>query len=168
MAAAKSIAGKNLFNQAFNRATPIEVPAPELGKGVVVRFKSEWTVDDVISVVSVPDWKEPVIFELILARVSMLDADGKPMVEDGKDEWFQRGTNGVLLGALARRAKLPDRFCEMFRSSDPGAKPLDQKDFTRVVYDLSVAMKLAPASIRKWAAKDLLNVLESASPPAEG
>ena len=176
------VADKHLFAKAFADQTPIEVPAPELGADVVVRFKPAFTVEDVCAVVCLerddvvegsaepkkPAWQNPLLLELALARIALLDEDGRPMVEANEPEWFQIGSDGVLLCRLARRAGLVDRFLAAFRSKPDGDnEPLTADGMRRIVADLATVMKISPESIRSWPAKDLTAVLESMKEQAD-
>lgn len=163
--ASGQIANKHAFAEAFARAAPIVVDAPELGEGAVCRFKGEFTVDDVLAVVAVPGWNsEPLVLALALARIALIDDDGKPAVEEGDDAWFQRGSNGVLLARLARRAGLPERFLLAFRAGrddESDGEPLDEERLRRTVAELSVVLRLSPNAIRSWAASDLVDTLSA-------
>ena len=161
-------ATKHDIHGAFSASKPIEVPAPELGDGVVVRFKAEFTVDDLVSVVSVDGWKEPLMLELILGRLALLDEEGRPMVDPKSDDWFQRGINGVHLVRWAKRAGLAERFTLAFREREgTDSEAVTEERIRRVVADLSTAMKLSPDTVRKWALSDLMDVLESFTRKAE-
>ena len=158
------IADKHTFAKAFARSAPIVVDAPELGPDHAVRFKGEFTVDDVLAVVAVPGWdSQPLTLDLALARLALLGEDDRPLVEDGNDVWFQRGSNGVMIARLARRAGLADRFLCAFRGQPDGddAEPLDEDRLRRTIAELAVVLRLAPSGIRSWAARDLVDVLST-------
>ena len=160
------VADKHAFAEAFARSAPIVVDAPELGDGIEVRFKPQFTVDDILSVTAVPGWnREPLVLAMALARVALVGEDGQPLVPDGEAEWFQRGANGVLLARLARRAGLVDRFLLAFRSrpdhEDGDGEPLDAESLRRTVAELAVVMRLSPDSVRGWPARDLADTLDA-------
>ena len=159
------VASKHTFNEAFAKRGPIDVAAPELGEDIVVRFRQPFTVDDVLAVVAVPNWREPMVMDMLLARLSMVDKDGKACVEDGKgkDTWYQRGADGILLCRLSRRAKLREAFMLAFREREgaPSDKEVSEEELRHTIADLSIAMKIAPKGIRDWPAADLVDVLGS-------
>lgn len=161
-----TVATKNTFAEAFAKKRYIEVAAPELGADVVVRFKPQFNVGDMLTVLAVEGWKEPLVLDIILARVALIDEHGKPLVDDASDKWFNEGTDGVLLSRLAKRAGLVPIFLKAFKRSedDPdGDQELTGEALERTVSDLSLAMKLSPESIRRWPAKDLADVLRASA-----
>lgn len=160
------VASKHTFANAFVSRRPIEVEAPELGEGVVVRFKPEFTVDDVLTILAVKNWQDPLVFDILLARVAMIDEEGKPLVDDNNDKWFSEGTDGTLICRLSKRANLSAVFLKAFKRSedDPdGDKELTGDALQQTISDLSLAMKLSPESIRSWPAKDLADVLRASA-----
>ena len=156
-----SVADKQALHSAFQGQAPFEVEAPELGEGVVVRFKAELSVEDVLAVAAVETWQRELVLPIILFQRMAVDSEGKPLVEETGPKWFIEGASGVLISRLARRARLVERFAMLFKASPGDGEPLTQDGLTRVVQDVAVAMKLSPASIRAWAAQDLLGVLET-------
>ena len=164
------VADKHVFAAAFPDA-PIEVPAPELGPGVVARFRSRFTVDDLLAVATTEHWREQLVLELLLARLTLVDADGAPLVDAKEDTWFQRGADGVALARLARRAGLVERFALAFRAApdDPdGEEELTAEGVRRLVADIATAMRLAPETVRGWPLRDLHDVLRSLRATAPG
>ena len=142
--AKKTVADADVFHRAFSRRKPIEVDAPELGEGVVVRFRKTFRVADVLAVVSVPQWQSPMVLDLLLARLALVDADGNDVVDQSDDDWFQKGADGILLHRLSRRAKLREAFMLAFRAKEgePSGKELTEESLRQTIADLSVAMKL--------------------------
>lgn len=156
----KQVAGKHVWAEAFAQRQPIEVPAPELGDGVVVRCRATFTVDDLLVVASATNWREPITLGALLLRLTMVDEDGQPVVDPDDDVWFQQGADGVIASRIARRAGLIERFVEAFRGApDADGEELNGDVVRRVVAELALAMKLAPNSIRSWPLQDLRDVL---------
>ena len=150
-----------MFAAAANDA-PIEVPAPELGEGVVARFRSRFTVDDLLAVAGTPSSREPLVLDLLLARLALIDADGQRMVDPNDDDWFQRAADGVVMSRLARRAGLVAEFVRAFRAAPDGdGDELTEDGVRRVIADLALVMRLSPESIRGWALRDFGDVLAS-------
>ena len=161
------VADKHVFAAAFPDA-PIEVPAPELGPGVVARFRARFTVDDLLAVASTEHWREPLVIEILLARLALVDAEGRRLVDPADDTWFQRGIDGVSLSRLARRAGLVERFTRAFRAKpdDPdGEESLTAEGVRRLVADVAIAMRLSPESVRGWPLRDLADVLRALRGP---
>lgn len=165
----KQVADKHVFSAAFADARPIEVPAPELGKGVVVRFRPYFTVDDLLAVASTEHWREPLVLVLLLARLALLDVDGETVVDPASDEWFQRGVDGVAVARLARRAGLVDRFVKAFRAAPDGEgeEDLTAEGVRRVIADVATALRLSPETVRAWPLRDLRDVLSAADASAD-
>ena len=157
-----TVADKHAFAGAFADAAPLEAPAPELGDGVVVRFR-RCTVDDLLAVAKV-DFERPLVLDLILARLTLIDADGDQLVDPNDDVWFQRGTDGVLLARLAKRAGLAAEFALAFRPAvgEDSGEALTADRVRRTIADLAVAMRLSPDAIRRWPVADFVDVLRSA------
>ena len=163
------VADKFAFNNAFAQAAkkPIEVPAPELGADVVVRFKPTLTVDDVMFITTIPKWnEEESVLNISLTMLMMIDEDGNPVVDPKKDDWFRIGADGVLMVRLAKRAGLADIFARLWKRSvdeEGDGEPLTGESFERSMYDLSYAMRLAPDGMRSWPVKDMLELLKASA-----
>ena len=160
----KQVADKHLFAEAFADQTPIEVPAPELGADVVVRFRSRFQVDDLLAVAGTEHWRDPLVLGVLLARLTLVDADGAHLVDPKDADWFQRGADGVLLARLARRAALVERFVLVYRTApddEDSGEELTAESVRRTVADIATAMRLSPESVRGWPLRDLLDVLAS-------
>lgn len=158
------VADKHMFAEAFADQTHIEVPAPELGPGVVVHFRPAYRVDDLLAVAATKNWQDPLVLGLLLARLTLVDADGADLVDPEDDTWFQRGADGVALARIARRAGLVERFVLAYRAApdDAGdAEELSAEGVRRVVADIATAMRLSPETVRGWPLRDLLDVLNS-------
>ena len=163
------VADKHIFAEAFADRAPIEVPAPELGESRTVRFRQPFTVDDVLAVSRVDGWQQPLVLDVLLARLTLVGADGQPLVDPAEADWFQRGTDGVLLARLAKRAGLVDRFSLAFRPAvgEDDGEPLTAARVRRTIADLALALKLSPGAIRGWPVPDFLDVLRSATDDAD-
>ena len=96
------VADKHVFAATFENK-PIEVPAPEFGEGVVARFRAQFTVDDLLAVASTDHWREPLVLELLLARLALVDADGQPVVDPNDDAWYQQGAEFPAHAGMNRR-----------------------------------------------------------------
>lgn len=167
------VADKHVFAKAFSKNAPIEVPAPELGEGVVVRFKPDFTVDELAQVVLVqrsdaveggvnsPAWTNPLLLEMLLVRIAMVDEHGNKVVQDNAPEWFQQGSSGVLMCRLARRAGLVEQFLKCWKAApdSDSQEVLDAEKLNRLIADLATVMKISPTAIRSWPASDLADVL---------
>ena len=162
------VADKHVFAATFPDA-PIEVPAPELGPNVVARFRARFTVDDLPAVASTEHWREPLVIEILLAGLTLVDANGRRLVDPADDTWFQRGIDGVALSRLARRAGLVERFTRAFRANadDPKGEEetLTAEGVRRLVADIAIAMRLSPEFVRGWPLRDLADVLRSLRGP---
>ena len=157
------VANKHVFAATF-QTKPIEVPAPEFGEGVVARFRPQFTVDDLLAVASTSHWREPLVLELLLARLALVDADGQNVVDPKDDTWYQQGADGVAIVRLARRAGLVDRFVRAFRATpdeDGDGEELTADAVRRTIADIATAMRLSPDTVRGWALRDLSDILAS-------
>ena len=165
---AKAVADKHAFADAFAGQGPIEVPAPELGADVVVRFRRPFTVDDLLAVAKV-EFDRPLVLDLILARLTLIGADGGEVVDPNDDLWYQRGADGVLLARLSKRAGLAANFALAFRPAvgEDSGEALTADRVRRTIADLAMAMRLSPGAIRDWPLSDFVDVLRSARRDAE-
>lgn len=161
----KKVADKHIFADAFE--PPVEVPAPELGPGVVVRFRGRFLVDDLLAVAATEHWREPFALDLLLARLTLIDAEGNALVDPTDADWFQKCADGVVVARLARRAGLVERFVKAYRAAPDEGE--DQEELSldavrRIVADIATAMRLSPETIRSWPLRDLRDVLSSLLP----
>lgn len=165
-------ATKHDFSNAFTAQKAIEVPAPELGEDVVVRFKSTWSVNDMLYVVSVDGWHLPLAFDLLLARISLIDGDGNRLIDEENDQWFNKQADAVLLARLAKRANLTVRFIQAMRphgdeNNKGEGRPLTADRLKQTIADLSIAMHVSPEEVRKWPVQDLAEILRASSRAAD-
>ena len=163
----KQIADKLTFNSAFASGRPIEVDAPELGEGVVVRFKPELTVNDLVFVSEVStQFKSAAAFTLALVRRGLVDADGNAVVDDNADAWFMDGANATLMLKLAKRADLVKRYMAHNMDDDGDSDDLTPDAMRRVVATVAVALKVTPAEVGAMSAGELTGVLKALNPKA--
>ena len=161
-----TVADRHAFANAFAALRPIEVPAPELGEDVVVRFRRTFTANDLSMVLGIESWREPLVLDVVLARLALVDENGKPLVDLDNDKWFLEGADGVLIARLSRRAGLKEQFLKSFKrtvDTPEDDKKLDKADIQQMIAEFSLQMRLSPDEIRAWPVQDLMDVLRAAT-----
>ena len=167
------IASKHTFADRFAEYEPIEVEAPELGEGVVVRFRPSFTVSDLAAVTATEGFDNLVKLELLLAQCTLCDEHGNRLVDPESPKWFDEGCDGVVMARLAKRAGLVERFLKVWKAGtddevvESGNRLLDDPHLRRLIAQVAVAMKTAPHEIMGWSMQEFKDLLDAMKQPSK-
>ena len=153
---------KQDLSGAFSNKRPVEIPAPELGEGKVVRFKPEFSVNDMLVVSELQlQFKSASAFIIALARQALVDGDGNPLVDPDNDAWFMEGANAAWLVKYAAKAKLVERYIDAMEDADTDRKDADTDTMRQVVASVALTLNVTPDDVLAMSQPQLIDLLKA-------